>query len=479
MSRTAILLSVLAFSIAAALPSEGAALSPQATAAQVCRAKLSAKGKAYAKTRRNLLLSCTTKLLKCALIEEVDKADAKSCRDTATASCIAKLNTPGRGLLKAQQKFVDQVTAACTAMGIMNVCSTGPAGLKLSDLPFCGSDPSGCGGSDLQSLVTCLRGLIDSFVDQEVGTVAPRAGILLDNIGLGALSGALPRPVSETVFLTQDGSGNLNSVGTITISASNRLAIDASALPCGTNANNGKVEIAVGQTGTNCNDLVAEQTVTLQESYLTPGYVGPFDVDMKYCIKWKDPGGGGCTSGQGSSVFGTIDVSPDGILPGTPATRATVFACHKKFQGQGKTVAAFVANKLHACGDKVAKCELANEIDGGGTCTASYTRPCATIVSVVDNKLANSAAKVTASTSKCPLVPFVQLKSFVGGLGFKLGSCGSSFDLNSLSTCVLGQPGMDFGVDCFEQNLSGRRDPRLKQSLMSAGINPADFSCVP
>jgi hypothetical protein len=479
MSRTAVLLSVLAFPIAAALPSEGAALSPQATAAQVCRAKLSAKGKAYAKTRRNLLLSCTTKLLNCALMEELDHANAKSCRDTATASCIAKLNTPGQGLLKAQQKFVEQVTAACTAMGITNVCSTGSGGLHLANLPFCGSDPSGCGGSDLQSLMSCLRNLIDSFVDQEVGTVAPRAGILLDNIGLGAQFGALPRPASQTVSLSQDGSGHLNSVGTIAISASDRLAIDASALPCGSNSNNGKVEIRVGQTGTSCNDLVAEQTVTLQESYLTPGYVGPFDVDMKYCITWKDPGGGGCTSGSGSSVFGTIDVTPDGTPPATPATRATVVGCHKKFQGQGKTVAAFVANKLHACGDKVAKCELANEIDGSGTCTPSYTTPCSTIVSVVDNKLTNSTGKIVAPTSKCTLVPFVQLKSFVGGLGFKLGSCGSSIDLTSLSSCALGQAGMDLGVDCFEQNTSGRRDPRLKQSLMAAGINPADFSCVP
>ncbi len=462
-----------------ALPESGAALSPQAKAAQLCRTKLSAKGKAYAKARRNLLLACTTRLLKCALIEELDHADAKTCRDAAIASCITKLNTPGKGLQKAKQTFVDQVTAACAGMGIANVCSLAPGGLQLANLPFCGTDSSGCGGSDLQSLVSCLRNLIDSFVDQEVGLVAPRAGILLDNIGLGAFFGALPRPTSQTINLTQDGSGNLNNPGTIFLAASDRLGFNAAALACGTNANNGKVEIRVGQTGTSCNDLVADQTVTLQESYLEPGYVGPFDMDMKYCITWKDPGGGGCTGGQGSSVFGTIDVSPDSTPPATPATRLTMFSCHKKIQGQGKTVAGFVANKLHACGDKVAKCELANEIDGSGTCTPSYATPCSTLVSVVDNKLSTSAGKITAPTSKCVLVPFAQLKSFVGGLGFKSGSCGSSVDLNSLSTCVLGAPSMDLGVDCFVQNTSGRRDPRLKQSLMTAGVNTADFSCVP
>jgi hypothetical protein len=409
-------------------------------------------------------------------MEEIDHADAKTCRDQATTFCVAKLATPGQGLQKARDKFVEKAVLACTPAGQTAVCSTNPGGLYLDNLPFCCST-----SPDLQSLFVCVRGLLDGMVDQDAGLAMPRAGRLLDNIGLGWVSGALLRPFSTTVTLTQS-SGNLNSPGIINVPATQSLEFNATALPCGSNSGNGTLEVRVGSQGTGCGDLVADQTVTMKEDgyALYPLYVGPFDQNMLYCITWKDPGGGGCTSGPGSSVFGQIVVSGGSMPPTTPASRTTVLACQNKFRSQGKAIASFVANKLHACGDKVAKCELANEIDGSGTCTPSYTTPCSTIDTSIDNKLVSSAGKITAVPGTCSSIAFTQLQSFVGGLGFKIGSCGSLTDLNSLAQCVLGQPNMSTGVKCFVEYASHYRDPRLKQSLIAAGLNPSvDFPCIP
>ncbi len=468
---------LVAVALTAALSTSPAlALSPQAQAARLCRAKLTSKGKAYAKARRNLVLACTNKLLKCALLEEIHQLDVKSCRDKATAFCVAKLITPGQGLMKARDKFVSDVMTACTPLGITQMCSSAPGGLYFNNHGGCGSfNPSGCGGSNLQDLVTCLRDVIDNNVEMELSRVAPRAGILLDNAQpVGIFFSSLQRPSSTTVVLTPASPGVLANPGTISLPNTNRLAIDATALACGSNSSNGKVEVRVG-TGTNCNDLVAVQTVTVQESYFPPVYLGPFEQDLQYCITWKDPGGGGCTTGQGSSVFGSIDVTPDGSPP-PPLPASVVLACNKKFQGSGKGLATLGANKLHACGDKVAKCELANEIDGAGTCTPSYATPCSTIDAAIDNKLNSGQIKITQPLTPCTLLTFQQLRSFVGGLGFSnpFAGCASAPDLNTLAYCALTD------VRCFEEMTSGSRDPRLKQSFITAGLNPAaDFPCVP
>ncbi|GBD25015.1 hypothetical protein HRbin30_00329 [bacterium HR30] len=475
MPKFALFLTTVAM-VAVLTPAPSEALSPQAQAARLCRAKLTSKGKAYAKTRRNLILACTNKLLKCALLEEIHQQDVKSCRDTATAFCVAKLITPGQGLMKARDKFVNDVVAACTPLGIAQMCSSGPGGLNFNNHGACGSaNPSGCGGTNLQDLATCLRGVIDFEVELEVSRVAPRAGVLLDNTqSVGIYFSALQRPSSTTVVLSPASPGVLNNPGTINLPSTDRLAIDATALACGSNSSNGKVEVRVG-TGTSCNDLIPVQTVVSQESYFPPVYLGPFEQDLQYCITWKDPGSGGCTTGQGSSAFGTIDVTPDGSSP-PPLPASTVLACHKRFQGSGKGLAALAANKLHACGDKVAKCELANEIDGAGTCTPSYTTPCSTIDSAIDNKLNTGQSKITQPLTPCTLLTFQQLRSFVGGLGFRnpFAGCASAPDLNALANCALTD------VRCFVEMSSGTRDPRLKQWLTTAGLNPtADFPCVP
>lgn len=465
---------VAVFGLFATAPSE--ALSPQAQAARLCRAKLTSKGKAYAKARRNLILACTNKLLRCALLEEIHQQDVKSCRDSATTFCVAKLITPGQGLMKAQDKFVNDVVAACTPMGIANMCSSGPGGLNFNNAGACGSmNPNGCGGSDLQNLVTCLRNMIDTFVEVEVSRVVPRAGTLFDNThALGMYFSSLQRPDSTTVTLTPASPGVLASPGTISLQADRRLHFDATALACGSNPNNGKVEVRVG-TGTSCNDLVVKQSLVLTEQYLEARYLGPFDEDLQYCITWKDPGGGGCTTGQGSSVFGTIDVTPDSTPP-SPQPASTVLACNRRFQGSGKGLATLATNKLHSCGDKVAKCELANEIDGAGACTPSYSTPCSTVDAAIDNKVNTGQGKIIQASTPCTLIDFQQLRSFIGGLGFKNGYAGCAWapDLNTLANCALTD------VRCFVESASGTRDPRLKQWLIAAGLNPTmDFPCVP
>jgi hypothetical protein len=124
----------------------------------------------------------------------------------------------------------------------------------------------------------------------------------------------------------------------------------------------------------------------------------------------------------------------------------------------------------------VAKCELANEIDGAGTCTPSYTTPCSTIDSAIDNKLNTGQSKITQPLTPCTLLTFQQLRSFVGGLGFRnpFAGCASAPDLNALANCALTD------VRCFVEMSSGTRDPRLNQWLTTAGLNPtADFPCVP
>lgn len=232
--------------------SHAGALSPQAEAARVGRAKLTAARKTYANARRRLLLRCTNKFLKCALQEEIDKIHVKTCVDSATASCTASLNTPGNGLLLAQQKFINKVSLGCTAMGVTNLCSTGSGGLWFGNDPVCGaSNPNTCGAmADLPTLLVCLRGEIEEEVDRNVSRVAPRAGILLDNVGLGSLFPNVVRPSTTTVTVTatSNGSGVLNNPGTISLPAGNSLTFigDGTSLPCGSNNNNGKLTISVG-----------------------------------------------------------------------------------------------------------------------------------------------------------------------------------------------------------------------------------------
>lgn len=466
------------------------ALSPQAEAARLCRAKLTAAGKAYANTRRKLLLSCAGKLLKCALQEEIDKINVKTCVDSAKASCIAKLNTAGQGLPLAQQKFIDKGSLGCTAMGVTNVCSTGAGGLWFGNDLVCGtSNANTCGAmADLPTLLACVRGQIETEVDRNVSRVAPRAGMLLDNVGLGSLFPNLVRPPTTTVMITatSNGSGVLNNPGggTISLSAGNSLTLvgDNVSLPCGSNNNNGKLTISLG-SGTSCTDLVPIKTLEITEPYgpAQAVVVGPFNDDVNYCINLKDGGSGGCAPGSGNRVFGTVDVDVPTPQPTPPTSMTVMFACHRRLQGKLKSFSSYDANKLHACGDKVAKCELAKEIDGATACTQSYTTPCSTIATQIATKLAASKGAIT-SAGKCPTIPFAHLRSFVGGLGFANSAtgCASAANLSDLVDCVLGTPNGMAGAKCSVEDKSFLRDPRLLDSLsVKAGLNTATgFACI-
>lgn len=208
--------------------------------------------------------------------------------------------------------------------------------------------------------------------------------------------------------------------------------------------------------------------------------VGPFDDDLQYCINLKDGGAGGCAPAPGNSVFGTVDVDVPTPQP-TPATSVNVvFACHNRLQGKLRSFSSFDANKLHSCGDKVAKCELAKEIDGASACTQSYAKPCSGIAAQIATKLAASKAAIT-SAGKCPTIPFAHLRSFIGGLGFGSSTtgCGAATGLSDLVDCVLGTANSMAGAKCSVEDKSFIRDPRLLDSLGNkAMLNTAtDFAC--
>jgi hypothetical protein len=492
-NRLFALMFIIPFAAALFTGEPSLAANPAVTAAKTCRGQITSRGKSYAKARRGLLLSCFGKLLKCSLLEEIDHLNVKTCRDSATASCIAKLNTVSKGLLLAQQKFVEKITLGCAVMTADNVCSTAAGGLWFDNDAVCGSsNAAACGAAvkDLPTIVSCIRGEIEPEVDENVGRVAPRAGMLLDNIGLGALFPDLPRPPTTTVTVTATASesGVLNNPGggTIALPAGRSLTIigDETTLPCGTMTTNGSLTIKVG-SGTACaNSMVVDQEVTIKEPYGASRAVllGPYNDDRVYCITLKDKQGmSGCTMPQGYDVSGTVDVDVPTPQP-TPATSSSVIrSCHSKLQGKVKTLSGFTASKLHGCGDKVAKCELAKEIDSPAACTASYAKPCNAMTSAIETKLTVVKVNVT-TTGKCPIIPFAHLLSFSGGLGFSNSNaaCSGAASLGPLADCIYGVADTSGGTKCSIERKSFIRDPRIVDSMMNkAGLTPAtDFPCL-
>lgn len=281
--------------------------SPTLDAAVACRKTISKKGRTYADKRRRLILGCVDKLLKCDLQDEIDGINPNTCRSRAISSCQRGLGAGG-ALSTVATAFHDKAAAACVAFGVSAMCSTAAGGLWYGNDPTCGStNNTTCGGmADLPTLIDCVRGELDGPVDADVGRIKPRAGLLLDNIGLGSGFPDLPRPpiAAVVVSTTAPGNGVLVNPGTILINSGDAVQFsgDSTTLPCsGGMGMNGKLTISVG-TGTACNDPDAQQYV-LKEPYgpTEVAVFGAFTSDQNYCIQLKDAS---CTD----QVSGTIHV---------------------------------------------------------------------------------------------------------------------------------------------------------------------------
>src|SRR5262249_36731436 len=142
---------------------------------------------------------------------------------------------------------------------------------------------------------------------------------------------------------------------------------------------------------------------------------GPFDANQNICLHLKDPGGmgGGCDITQTSAV----DYNPGGATPPTTSS-ALLLACETRFAAKVKAFAPFDANKMHACTEKVVKCELANEIDtvDPTSCLAGATTTCGKIPNAIDTKLTafKDGFKTSGIPHKCSgLVTYGDLFPFV------------------------------------------------------------------
>jgi hypothetical protein len=198
---------------------------------------------------------------------------------------------------RAQLRFDLKAGALCLSPDYTyaDLVSADPGGLWF------GNDAT-CGGSiDLPSLLTCVRGEVETTVDGIVSLLKPRAGIVLDNAGLGGPYPGLTRPplVPVLVAATAPGSGILVDPGTINVALGSglRFAADFATLSCAGSDNNGRVTLTVGSGPT------AQQHV-LREPYT--GAVAIFGAftsagPVPYTIDFKD---GACDS----VVSGTVSV---------------------------------------------------------------------------------------------------------------------------------------------------------------------------
>jgi len=278
--------------------------SPVLDAAKLCRKALSTKGRTYADKRTRLLLNCVDKLLKCALRAEIEGENPGSCRSRAEDSCKRSVGPANdSGINRAVTAFDDKIFDACSDIGLATMLSTAAGGLWFGNDATCGMSAS------IPVLLDCLRGRLDVHIDATVGRTKPRAGLLLDNIGLGGNYPNLPRPPTITVTVTAT-AGVLNQpgvMGTISPAAGEAVKFlgDPMTVPCG-GGMNGKLTITVG-VGVACPPdltMTPAQQVVIKEPYgpAEPAVFGPFLTDQAYCIERKD--GGSCMD----NVSGTIDV---------------------------------------------------------------------------------------------------------------------------------------------------------------------------
>ena len=265
-------------------------------ASKGCRKQITTQGRSYAKKRLGYLLACVDKLLKCEVLAEVDNTNQNSCRTLAEDSCTTRLGAAADSAMsKAQASFDTKAAGACVVVGLADMLSTGPGGLWYQNDASCNAS------ADVPTLVECLREEVENEVDQVVGQVKPRAGILLANMGLGDEYPDLPLPptVTYVVTATAPASGTLVNPGTINLPAGNALRIegDSVTLPCGGGpGQNGKLTVTVGT-----------QTFTLKEPYGPTRFalVGPFLTvgNVPYSIDYKDAS---CSD----TVAGNVNVTP-------------------------------------------------------------------------------------------------------------------------------------------------------------------------
>ena len=294
------LATLAAAAVLALLDAAPATASPQLDAALACRKALSTAGRVYADKRRKALLVCASKLLKCDILLEVDGENANGCRSKATDSCLRAIGPSVDSVLnRAADSFDTKAGTACLPFGLTDMLSTAAGGLWFDNDATCNT------AADLPTFLDCLRAEVDVEVDASVGRTLPRAGILLDNAGLGGPYPNLPRPPSTLVVVsaTALGSGVLGNPGTIAISSGMAVQIegDASTLPCG-GGNNGKLTVSISTAVDPCTDPAALEYL-IKEPYGSGDTVtlGPFTADYNYCIDLKDAS---CSD----TVTGTIDI---------------------------------------------------------------------------------------------------------------------------------------------------------------------------
>lgn len=267
--------------------STATAASDELRAATKCRRVLTAKGRSYAALRRRLLQVCAKKLLKCELKFELDGDNPGTCRSRAEDGCKRSLqDVPDSRLNKVAARFDQTATASCEDAGIAALLSTVAGGLWFGNDLACGAS------ADVPTLIPCLRGELEAFVDESVGRMEPRAGVLLDNAGLGAGFPDLPRPPTTDVVVdaTAPDSGDIVNPGTIVSPTGNAIRFTGDPdLSCG-GGKNGKLTVRLtADPNDPCNDPDAYE-LQIKEPYGTDASAtfGPFVGDLNYCLKLKD-----------------------------------------------------------------------------------------------------------------------------------------------------------------------------------------------
>jgi hypothetical protein len=283
--RRALIPLAVAAALVGAHARDGAAASATLVNALHCRKGLATQGRNYFTKRLTLLLGCVDKLLTCEVQLEVDGTNPGKCRSTATDACTLALgSSTDSKLSKAASIFHSKASLGCVAFDIGPMLSTGAGGLWF------GNDGTCAGSPDVPTLVDCVRDEVALLSDQTLSEAKPRAGLLLDDIGLGADFPHLARPPIDSIVIsaTAPGSGVLVSPGTINLAAGTALRVsgDSATLPCGGGmGQNGKLTITVGSGAT-------AQTQTLKETYGPTRFAtfGPYTTSgsIPYTIDLKD-----------------------------------------------------------------------------------------------------------------------------------------------------------------------------------------------
>lgn len=248
------------------------------TEAKRCRKGVSTQGRVYAKKRLNAMLNCVNKLVKCEILEEIDNTNQNACRSLAEDSCNKRLGAAADSTLsKAQASYDTKATGSCLVFDLPDMLNNGGGGLWYANDTDCNASP------DVPTLVECLREGVEEEVDGVVGTTAPRAGILLTNMGLGDEFPNLPLPPTTTVVVsaTAPASGVLVNPGTINVPVGYALRIEGDPnLSCGGGASNGNLTATIGTQTANVKEPWGPTRFVILGPFTTVGTV-PYTFDLK------------------------------------------------------------------------------------------------------------------------------------------------------------------------------------------------------